>query len=469
MDRDAGVWRRYLNKTYADQAVQGMQSRQLVMKEVLEKCKWPEEGWDELTIQMFLQMVAGMDSNNFINRICAGEREGRIYSPLVAQHSFKLAHGIGRSGDLTEVQPKAAGSSVINQLTNRLALDALRTCGVPNTKACFVAPLATGMALTLVFLSLRHKRPKSKYIIWPRIDQKSCFKCIKTAGFEAVVVENILDGDVLRTDTKRIEELIQELGCEEILCIFSTTSSFAPRIPDDVVGISRLSDHYEVPHVINNAYGVQLSKCMHVIEEASRVGRVDAYVQSTDKNFMVPVGGSIIAGFDAHLISDISSNYPGRGSAGPSVDLLITLLSMGSAGYRCLMKKRKEHFAYLRMRLTETLSQLDERILETKANTVSLAITLDTLTNEHATMLGSMLFLRRVSGARVIVNSGDTTHIAGSSFINWSAHSDRYPHSYLTVAAAIGGSKDDVDKFIVKLLDCMRELRRKTTNGDKIR
>ena len=40
-----------------------------------------------------------------------------------------MGHGIGRSGDLTEPQPKAAGSSVINRLTNDLALDALRAAG----------------------------------------------------------------------------------------------------------------------------------------------------------------------------------------------------------------------------------------------------------------------------------------------------------------------------------------------------
>ena len=48
---------------------------------------------------------------------------------------------------------------------------------------------------------------------------------------------------------------------------------------------------------MNNAYGVQSSKCMHILEEAGKREknrRVDAFVQSTDKNLMVPVGGSII-------------------------------------------------------------------------------------------------------------------------------------------------------------------------------
>lgn len=48
--------------------------------------------------------------------------------------------------------------------------------------SCFVVPMATGMSLTLCFLTLRHRRPNARYIIWPRIDQKSCFKAMITAG-----------------------------------------------------------------------------------------------------------------------------------------------------------------------------------------------------------------------------------------------------------------------------------------------
>ena len=42
-----------------------------------------------------------------------------IIGALVFRH-FGLGHGIGRSGDICEVQPKAAGSSIISKLTNRL-------------------------------------------------------------------------------------------------------------------------------------------------------------------------------------------------------------------------------------------------------------------------------------------------------------------------------------------------------------
>lgn len=96
---------------------------------------------------------------------------------------------------------------------------------------------------------------------------------------------------------------------------------------------------YDLPHIVNNAYGVQASKCMHLIQQVrhrgqrwpppggsggcvrvtsdlrpqgARVGRIDAFVQSLDKNFMVPVGGAVIAGFDEAFIQEISRMYPGE-------------------------------------------------------------------------------------------------------------------------------------------------------------
>ena len=46
--------------------------------------------------------------------------------------SLSLGHGIGRSGDVTAVQPKAAGSSLLNQLTNSLVLDIIQQSGKCN-------------------------------------------------------------------------------------------------------------------------------------------------------------------------------------------------------------------------------------------------------------------------------------------------------------------------------------------------
>jgi O-phospho-L-seryl-tRNASec:L-selenocysteinyl-tRNA synthase len=71
-----------------------------------------------------------MDSNNFEDSCGLGEREGRTFSKLVSRRHYNLAHGIGRSGDISEVQPKAVGSSILNKITNELVLDFLKITGI---------------------------------------------------------------------------------------------------------------------------------------------------------------------------------------------------------------------------------------------------------------------------------------------------------------------------------------------------
>lgn len=96
---------------------------------------------------------------------------------------------------------------------------------------------------------------------------------------------------------------------------------------------------------------------MHLIQEATRVGRVDAFVQSTDKNFLVPVGGAIVASSSADFVKEVAQTYPGniivcndsfcspmnvgRASSTPTIDVFITLLSLGSHGYKKLCVERK--------------------------------------------------------------------------------------------------------------------------------
>lgn len=52
--------------------------------------KCPEEGWDESTIELFLNELAIMDSNNFLGNCGVGEREGRVASSLVARRHYRL-------------------------------------------------------------------------------------------------------------------------------------------------------------------------------------------------------------------------------------------------------------------------------------------------------------------------------------------------------------------------------------------
>ena len=60
--------------------------------------KLPATGWSEREIERLLQYFSDMDSNNFPQNCGAGEREGRVYSGMVARRCWGMSHGIGRSG-----------------------------------------------------------------------------------------------------------------------------------------------------------------------------------------------------------------------------------------------------------------------------------------------------------------------------------------------------------------------------------
>lgn len=67
-----------------------------------------------------MQDAASMDSNNFLGNVGVGEREARVASGLVARRHFRLAHGMGRSGDVAAEQPKVTDSSCLFRVQGAL-------------------------------------------------------------------------------------------------------------------------------------------------------------------------------------------------------------------------------------------------------------------------------------------------------------------------------------------------------------
>ncbi|OMJ11528.1 O-phosphoseryl-tRNA(Sec) selenium transferase [Smittium culicis] len=130
-----------------------------------------------------------MDMNNQQGQIGVGEREGRIASKLVYQRHFGFSHGIGRSGDIAENQPKAIGSSLLYKLANKLVLSSLKIAGISKKAVgdCIIFPMATGLTLSFCMQLIKSQNVSAKYVIWPRIDQKSCFKAIIGAGIRAYI------------------------------------------------------------------------------------------------------------------------------------------------------------------------------------------------------------------------------------------------------------------------------------------
>ena len=75
------------------------------------------------------------------------------------------------------------------KLTKAMTLNVIKkVCGLSCINDCIVLPFATGMSITLSLLTLKGLKPEAEYVIWPRIDQKTCLKSILTANLKPLVI-----------------------------------------------------------------------------------------------------------------------------------------------------------------------------------------------------------------------------------------------------------------------------------------
>lgn len=78
---------------------------------------------------------------------------------------------------------------------------------------------------------------RCRFVVWSRIDQKTCLKAIAAANLVPEVVElrrSTPGADELGTDVEAVAAAVWRLGAETIACVTTTTSCFAPRACDDV-------------------------------------------------------------------------------------------------------------------------------------------------------------------------------------------------------------------------------------------
>ncbi|TKR96633.1 hypothetical protein L596_010628 [Steinernema carpocapsae] len=349
-----------------------------------------------------------------------------------------MFHGMGRSGNLTERQPKARGSTVMAQIANEFVLQLIRLMGVTSTKGALIVPMATGMTLSLCLSSWRTTKPSAKYIIWSRIDQKSCFKSILCGSYEPIIVELVKDknSDALRTNVEAMRSIIRGRA-DQILAVLTTTSCFAPRAPDDVVEVAKLCEEFGIFHLVNNAYGLQSRRVVRLLEQAKTEGRIDAFVQSTDKNFLIPVGGAVVASFEKANVDRIAQFYAGRATSIPSSDLVITCLELGRSGWRDLILGREDLFDVTKKKLQEFAEEIGEDVLEVPDNKISLAMTLKTIPAEKQTLFGSVLFARAITGARVVASTIHKKAIEDYDFVNFGSHTSEQHVGYLNIACGI--------------------------------
>lgn len=346
------------------------------------------------------------------------------------------------------------------------------------------------MALTLTYLTLRQVRSKAKFVIFNRIDQKTCLKAIITANLKPIVIEPVLSADALVSNIDEIIKTLKAFDRDEILCVCSTTSCFAPRAYDNVIEISRICRQYGIPHIVNNAYGIYCNRIIDDLNKAVKTGRIDAIVSSTDKNLMVPVGGSFIySNFSSKPMKSKSStreqisieedpvdlveltrkNYPGRGSITPILDVFITLLEMGLSKYKALMKERSAVYKRLLEDMEGVAKEYGERLLRVRDNKISMAMTLTSVCRfskdkADTTFLGGMFFNRQISGIKVISSSyGKAVNLQGHEFKNYGSHSDCYPSlPYVVFAAAIGITQEEAERFKSRFKQCLNDFIKST-------
>ncbi|MFX0069661.1 MAG: O-phosphoseryl-tRNA(Sec) selenium transferase [Candidatus Hermodarchaeota archaeon] len=394
-----------------------------------QKCV-PNEPWSDDQIEFLLETLSNMDTDKDHNAARVGEREARIASKIHLKTSGGFCHGVGRSGFLTAPQPKAPGGSIMYELSNYLATNMLKNFGLPNVKKAIVVPICTGMSLALCLGALRQKINSNKRtVLVPQIDHKSILKAFDLMGFNPKIISGEVFGDAVRISMDNIKENLDD-SC---FAIVSVSSFFPPREHDDLKEISKFARENNLIHIIINAYGVQSPEWMKLIRSAIDAGRVDAIIQSTDKNFLTPIGGAVIASPNKETIIKISQGYAGRASATPIVNFLVSMLSLGISGYQNLINKQQKSRILLEEKLKITAERIGERIL-TVFNPVAVAVSLSNLKKDQLYQLGGALYNLRVTGPRVY----DPNQNKFGTCCN------NYTTPYIVMNAAIGVDTKDI-------------------------
>ncbi len=404
------------------------------MKTLFEQRIIPQKPWSEGQIEFLLQMLSNMDTDKDDKASRVGEREARIASSLHLKTSSGFCHGIGRSGFLTAPQPKAPGGSIMYELSNYLALNFLRKFGMSNIKKAIVVPQCTGMSLALCLGALRPNWNKKELInkrtvIVPQIDHKSIIKAINLMGMRIKTVEGKIFGDAVRIPIEDIEASLDS----DCFAVISLTSFFPPREHDNIKEISKFAKKNDLVHIVINAYGVQSPEWMKLIRVGIDAGKVDAIIQSTDKNVLTPVGGAIIASPSEEIITKISQAYAGRASATPIVNFLISMLSLGIEGYQKLLIAQQHNRKLLENKLKGVAEKINEKILDV-FNPVAVAVSLNNLKKEQLFALGGALYNLRVTGPRVY---NPEESVFGTC-------STEYIAPYIVMNAAIGATPEDI-------------------------
>ena len=404
------------------------------IKVLFEQRSVPQDPWSDGQIEFLLQTLSSMDTDKDDNAARVGEREARIASKLQLKTTGGFCHGVGRSGFLTAPQPKAPGGSIMYELSNYLATSFMKKFGIPNIKKAIVVPICTGMSLALCLGALRPdwNNPallNKRTVLLPQLDHKALLKALDLMGVKTKIVKGKVVGDGVKVPIEDIKNSFDN----DCFAVLSLTSFFPPREHDDIKEISKFAKENNLVHIVINAYGVQSPEWMKLIRSGIDAGRIDVIIQSTDKNFLTPIGGAVIATPNSKVIDKISQAYAGRASATPIVNFLISMLFLGINGYQNLLDQQKKNRILLETKLKETAERLNERVLNV-FNPIAVALSLKNIQKQNLTALGGALYNLRVTGPRVY---NPDEKMFGTCC-------DNYNTPYIVMNAAIGAEPSDI-------------------------
>jgi O-phospho-L-seryl-tRNASec:L-selenocysteinyl-tRNA synthase len=403
------------------------------IEEILNHRTIPKKNLDDEKIRLFLKILSLMDTDKDPKSIRIGEREGRTSSNIQEELVSGFCHGVGRSGNLIDPQPKAPGASVMYSLTNSILKSFLKNLGL-NVYA-MATPVATGMSIALC-LSASRKKYGSNIVIYPYAAHKSPIKAVSFSGLKMRLVETKLYGDAVKVDVGDIEDAIKkEIKNGNKPCVLSTLTFFPPRESDEIEDIAKICEEYNIPHIINGAYAIQNRYYINKLNKAFKY-RVDAVVSSSDKNLLTPIGGGIIYSKNRDFLKEISYCYPGRACATPIVNILVSLLSMGMDKYLELMKEQNESRKLLYEYVSELAEKTNNKVLNIR-NPISLCVSV----NSDPVEIAGKLYNLRITGPRGV----RTSDKFGNCYLG------KYPYNYIVMNASIGVKNNDIINAVKKL------------------
>ncbi|PIO73807.1 putative O-phosphoseryl-tRNA(Sec) selenium transferase [Teladorsagia circumcincta] len=225
--------------------------------------------------------------------------------------------------------------------------------------------------------------------------------------------------------------------------------------------------------------------------------------------YLVPVGGAVIAVFKQSAIKTIAQFYPGLWTgrvAGGRSSVMSLYFDLGAhergqfglifdktlvkghwvsprrengrerALKTCetqtcgrwplyheqwLERHRAGLFKKMKRRLIAFAADIGECVYDVDDNQISLAVTLSSIPQEKQTLFGSILFNRGITGARAVVSTNDITTIEGCEFVNFGSHSNEQHGGYLNIACGVGMTEAELDELFNRMTAAYTKFTRK--------